>query len=254
MTTLAALDLSVLTEGLRRRLAARNRAALDDLAAAVQSAERYRAQTADRSRAPAPPRRGERPGTGPRAPAPGEKSRADDELRVKRAVAAKGSVSQTDVSARAPATVAETARPSSPALGGRAPATGAAIASVRSALIAKANLAAGSQAAVVKIASFGSGAARAQALLSYQSDKGELTLERHDGLMITGQRSVADFAATWRAKMAARRPTTCCSSQWRSTPRWGQRRHKTRWRRPFTATTMPGAFRSMARIAASTSS
>ena len=68
------------------------------------------------------------------------------------------------------------------------------------ALIAKANLAAGSQAAVVKIASFGSGAARAQSLLSYQSDKGELTLERHDGLMITGQRSVADFAATWRAE------------------------------------------------------
>jgi hypothetical protein len=200
MTTLAALDLSILTEGLQRRLAAKNRAALDDLAAAVQSAERYRAQTANSSRAAPRPRHDERPDTGPRAPAPGEKSRADDELRVKRAVAAKGSVSQTDVSARAPAAVAETARPSSPALGGRAPATGAAIASVRSALIAKANLAAGSQAAVVKIASFGSGAARAQSLLSYQSDKGELTLERHDGLMITGQHSVADFAATWRAE------------------------------------------------------
>ena len=200
MTTLAALDLSILTEGLQRRLAAKNRAALDDLAAAVQSAERYRAQTANSSRAAPRPRHDERPDTGPRAPAPGEKSRADDELRVKRAVAAKGSVSQTDVSARAPAAVAQTARPSSPALGGRAPATGAAIASVRSALIAKANLAAGSQAAVVKIASFGSGAARAKSLLNYQSDKGELTLERHDGLMITGQRSVADFAATWRAE------------------------------------------------------
>ena len=39
MTTLAALDLSILTEGLQRRLAAKNRAALDDLAAAVQSAD-----------------------------------------------------------------------------------------------------------------------------------------------------------------------------------------------------------------------
>ncbi|MGJ0453421.1 MAG: LPD7 domain-containing protein [Methylocystis sp.] len=200
MTTLAALDLSILTEGLQRRLAAKNRAALDDLAAAVQSAERYRAQTANSSRAAPRPGHDGRPDTGPRAPAPGEKSRADDELRVKRAVAAKGSVSQTDVSAHAPAAVAHTARPSSPALGGRVPATGAAIASVRSALIAKANLAAGSQAAVVKIASFGSGAARAKSLLNYQSDKGELTLERHDGLMITGQRSVADFAATWRAE------------------------------------------------------
>jgi hypothetical protein len=200
MTTLAALDLSILTEGLQRRLAAKNRAALDDLAAAVQSAERYRAQTANSSRAAPRPRHDERPDTGPRAPAPGEKFRADDELRVKRAVAAKGSVSQTDVSACAPAAVPQTARPSSPALGGRAPATGAAIASVRSALIAKANLAAGSQAAVVKIASFGSGAARAKSLLNYQCDKGELTLERHDGLMITGQRSVADFAATWRAE------------------------------------------------------
>jgi len=200
MMTLAALDLSILTEGLQRRLAAKNRAALDDLAAAVQSAERYRAQTANSSRAAPRPGHDGRPDTGPRAPAPGEKSRADDELRVKRAVAAKGSVSQTDVSAHAPAAVAHTARPSSPALGGRVPATGAAIASVRSALIAKANLAAGSQAAVVKIASFGSGAARAKSLLNYQSDKGELTLERHDGLMITGQRSVADFAATWRAE------------------------------------------------------
>ena len=247
--TLAALDLSILTEGLQRRLAAKNRAALDDLAAAVQSAERYRAQTANSSRAAPRPRHDERPDTGPRAPAPGEKSRADDELRVKRAAAVKGGLAQNGVSANALAAKAQTAHRSPPARGFDAPSTAS-----RSPLMAKANLAAGSQAAVVKIASFGSGAARAQSLLSYQSDKGELTLERHDGLMITGQRSVADFAATWRAKMAARRPTTCCSSQCGSTAGWRQRRPKTRLRRLFAAITMHGAFRSMARIAASTSS
>ncbi len=200
MTTLAALDLSILTEGLQRRLAAKNRAALDDLAAAVQSAKRYRAQTANSSRAAPRPRHDERPDTGPRAPVPGEKSRADDELRVKRAAAAKGGIAQNDVSAHAAAGNTQTARPSLPARGVGAPAASAATTASRSSLTAKANLAAGSQAAVVKIASFGSGAARAQSLLSYQSDKGELMLERHDGLMITGQRSVADFAATWRAE------------------------------------------------------
>lgn len=200
MTTLAALDLSILTEGLRRRLAAKNRAALDDLAAAVQSAARYRAQTVDSSRAAPLPRRDARPDTGPRAPAPGEKPKADDELRVKRAAAAKGSVAQNDMSAAALAAKAQTVRPSPPARGVGAFAASAATSPFRSPLTTKANLAAGAQAAVVKIASFGSGAARAQALLSYQSDKGELTLERHDGMMITGQRCVADFAATWRAE------------------------------------------------------
>ena len=200
MTTLAALDLSILTQGLQRRLAAKNRAALDELAAAVQSAEHYRAQKADSSLAPPLPRRDGRPRTGPRAPAPGEKPKADDELRVKRAATAKGGVSQNDVSADAPAANAQTARPSPPGRSVGAPMAGVVTASARSALIVKANLAGGSQAAVVKIASFGSGAARAQSLLSYQSDKGELALERHDGLMITGQRSVVDFAATWRAE------------------------------------------------------
>ena len=200
MTTLAALDLSMLTQGLQRRLATKNRMALDDLAAAVQSAERYRAQADDSSRAPPLPWRDGRPHTGPRAPAPGEKPKADDELRVQRAAAPKGGVSQNDVSAGAPAANAQTARPALAASGVGAPMASVAAASSRSAVIAKANLASGSQVAVVKIASFGSGAARAQSLLSYQSDNGELTLERHDGLMITGQRSVADFAATWRTE------------------------------------------------------
>ncbi len=200
MTTLAALDLSMLTHGLQRRLATKNRAALDDLAAAIQSAERYRAQIDDSSRAPPLPRRDGRPHTGPHAPAPGEKLKADDELRVTRAGAAKGGVSQGDASTRLPAAITQTARPSPPARSAGAWTGGVVTAAARSPLTAKANLAAGSQAAVVKIASFGSGTARAQSLLSYQSDKGELTLERHDGLMITGQRSVADFAATWRAE------------------------------------------------------
>ena len=64
-------------------------------------------------------------------------------------------------------------------------------------MLAKANLAKGSQAAVVKLASYGSGAARAAALLNYQSHKGELTLERQDGTMIVGAREVADVAASW---------------------------------------------------------
>lgn len=200
MTTLAALDLSMLTHGLQRRLATKNRAALDDLAAAIQSAERYRAQIDDSSRAPPLPRRDGRPHTGPHAPAPGEKLKADDELRVTRAGAAKGDVSQGNASTRLPAAITQTARPSPPARSAGAWTGGVVTAAARSPFTAKANLAAGSQAAVVKIASFGSGTARAQSLLSYQSDKGELTLERHDGLMITGQRSVADFAATWRAE------------------------------------------------------
>ncbi|MBM3654956.1 MAG: hypothetical protein FJX06_19525, partial [Alphaproteobacteria bacterium] len=200
MTTLAALDLSILTEGLRRRLAAKNRAALDELAAAVQSAERYRAQTVDSSRARPLPRRDARPDTGPRAPAPGEKSPVEDELSVMRAAAAKGGVAQHGMSAAALAAKPQTVRPLSPAVGVDASAGSAPTSTPRSPLTAKTHLAAGAQAAVVKIASFGSGAARAQALLNYQSDKGELTLERHDGLMITGQRSVADFAATWRAE------------------------------------------------------
>lgn len=42
---------------------------------------------------------------------------------------------------------------------------------------------AGAQAAVVKLASYGSGAGRAGALLNYQSHKGELSLEREDGAL-----------------------------------------------------------------------
>ncbi|HTO79514.1 MAG TPA: relaxase/mobilization nuclease domain-containing protein, partial [Methylocystis sp.] len=65
-------------------------------------------------------------------------------------------------------------------------------------IAAKAGLAAGSQAAVVKLASYGSGSARAASLLNYQSDKGQLTLEREDGTLVTGKAAVDDLAAHWR--------------------------------------------------------
>ncbi|MDJ0450975.1 MULTISPECIES: LPD7 domain-containing protein [Methylocystis] len=65
-------------------------------------------------------------------------------------------------------------------------------------IAAKAGLAAGSQAAVVKLASYGSGSVRAASLLNYQSDKGQLTLEREDGTLVTGKAAVDDLAAHWR--------------------------------------------------------
>jgi hypothetical protein len=83
-----------------------------------------------------------------------------------------------------------------PAIGGEGTAT-------RSPLLSKANLATGSQAAMVKLASYGSGPARAAALLNYQSHKGKLTLERQDGTMIVGGREVADVAASWEGSNRA---------------------------------------------------
>jgi hypothetical protein len=50
----------------------------------------------------------------------------------------------------------------------------------------------------VKLASYGSGSARAASLLNYQSDKGQLTLEREDGSPVTGKAAVDDLAAHWR--------------------------------------------------------
>ncbi|MEK4032016.1 LPD7 domain-containing protein [Methylocystis sp. IM2] len=50
----------------------------------------------------------------------------------------------------------------------------------------------------MKLASYGSGSARAASLLNYQSDKGQLTLEREDGTLVTGKAAVDDLAAHWR--------------------------------------------------------
>ena len=86
-------------------------------------------------------------------------------------------------------------------LGGGAAATSAGGAP-RSTELKKAGLAAGSQAAVVKLASYGAGPVRAASLMNYQSDKGELSLEREDGSLVTGKEAVANLAAHWSEENA----------------------------------------------------
>ena len=116
-------------------------------------------------------------------PAPTERrSLADEEWAMRKAGAAKGVYSPRSFAASSGAPLAASAPPSPAA---------------RSAIETKAALATGSQAAVVKLASYGSGSARAASLLGYQSDKGQLALEREDGTLIVGQESVAVFAAQW---------------------------------------------------------
>ena len=80
---------------------------------------------------------------------------------------------------------------------------GGAAGAPRSPLLAKANLANGAQAAVVKLASYGSGPTSAAALLGYQSHHGELALERQDGTMVVGAQEVADVAASWEGSQRA---------------------------------------------------
>ena len=90
-------------------------------------------------------------------------------------------------------------------LGGGAAAPSAGVAP-RSAELKKVRLAAGSQAAVVKLASYGAGPVRAASLMNYQSDKGELSLEREDGSLVTGKEAVANLAAHW-SEETAREPS-----------------------------------------------
>ena len=71
----------------------------------------------------------------------------------------------------------------------------------------KAGLATGSQAAVVKLASYGAGSVRAGALMNYQSHKGELALEREDGTLVFGKQAVGDLAAQWRDEADGREPS-----------------------------------------------
>jgi len=68
--------------------------------------------------------------------------------------------------------------------------------------IEKGRACAGSQAAVVKLASYGAGPVRAASLMNYQSDKGELSLEREDGSLVTGKEAVANLAAHWSEENA----------------------------------------------------
>jgi hypothetical protein len=88
-----------------------------------------------------------------------------------------------------------------PGLGGGAAAPSA-VGAPRSAELKKLGLAAGSQAAVVKLASYGAGPVRAASLMNYQSDKGELSLEREDGSLVTGKEAVANLAAHWSEENA----------------------------------------------------
>ncbi|BDV36347.1 hypothetical protein SS37A_38770 (plasmid) [Methylocystis iwaonis] len=77
----------------------------------------------------------------------------------------------------------------------------------RSSVVVKSALAGGSQAAVVKLASFGAGRARAHALMSYQTDKGELAAERHDGIILKGAEDISALASEWGAESSGREPS-----------------------------------------------
>ena len=132
-----------------------------------------------------------------------------------------------------------------------APIGGAAVAP-RSPLLAKANLANGAQAAVVKLASYGSGPTRAAALLGYQSHHGELALERQDGTMVVGAQEVADVAASWEGSQRA--PSNDVLS-FRMTIEGSltARRPRSGCRRPSKAIRMPGLIRTRTRRPASMS-
>jgi hypothetical protein len=72
---------------------------------------------------------------------------------------------------------------------------------------ARVKVASGSQAAVVKIASYAAGAARVNALVQYQSRNGELALEREDGSTIDGSGALAVLAKEWADEEPEREPT-----------------------------------------------
>ncbi|TDQ15330.1 LPD7 domain-containing protein [Phyllobacterium brassicacearum] len=86
-------------------------------------------------------------------------------------------------------------------LGSPSPAAAAA------AMAARVKVASGSQAAVVKIASYAAGGARVNALVQYQGRKGELALEREDGSTIKGSISLAALAREWTGEEPERKPT-----------------------------------------------
>jgi hypothetical protein len=140
------------------------------------------------------------PFVGPGAPAPADRSSlAEEEWNFSRpGDASGGSTKVTAGASAAPARPEKRASSSSP--GG-----GAAI--LRSPGAVKAGLATGSQAAVVKLASYGAGSVRAGALLNYQSHKGELALEREDGTLVFGKQAVGDLAAQWRDDVDGREPS-----------------------------------------------
>jgi hypothetical protein len=198
MIDLLSYDLRPLTARLRALRAARGfaeRMALLQAADAMALADEARATTRSPRPAATPVRaapavsQSAAPFTGV-TPAPTERrSLADEEWAMRKAGAAKGGYSPRSFAAAPGPQPASSGAP----LAASAPPSSAA----RSAIETKAALATGSQAAVVKLASYGSGSARAASLLGYQSDKGQLALEREDGTLIVGQESVAAFAAQW---------------------------------------------------------
>ena len=79
--------------------------------------------------------------------------------------------------------------------------------SQRPPMVVKAGLAAGSQVAVVKLASYASGRASMGALVNYQSRGGDLALEREDGSSVEGKAALTDLVATWAAETNSRAPS-----------------------------------------------
>ena len=139
------------------------------------------------------------PFVGPGAPAPADRSSlAEEEWNFARPGNASGGSGKAAAGASAAPARPEKRASSSP--GG-----GAAVS--RSPGATKAGLATGSQAAVVKLASYGAGSVRATALMNYQSHKGELALEREDGTLVFGKQAVGDLAAQWRDEADGREPS-----------------------------------------------
>jgi hypothetical protein len=140
------------------------------------------------------------PFVGPGAPAPADRSSlAEEEWNFSRAGNASGGAGKAAAGA--------SAAPARPEKRAASPPPGGGAAVLRSPGATKAGLATGSQAAVVKLASYGAGSVRAGALLNYQSHKGELALEREDGTLVFGKQAVGDLAAQWRDEADGREPS-----------------------------------------------
>ena len=192
MIDLAAYDLRPLSERLRRIRSAkdfRERQALleaVDSGALLEGARPSPARSPQLARAPATGL----PYAGRGAPSRGAGESKEDEWAMRRPGSSRGG--------GAAARPATSARPGGGDSAGGSAAPSSSPAGVAPSIAAKAGLAAGAQAAVVKLASYGSGSARAASLLNYQSDKGQLALEREDGSLVTGKAAVDDLVAHWR--------------------------------------------------------
>src|SRR5271163_4141036 len=129
---------------------------------------------------------------GVRAEAP-----ADEEERVRRSIAGGGGAG-----GRVKAAVKSGLFASADPL-----ATAARSSSSRSAIHKTRGVATGSQAAVVKLASFASGRSRMSALVRYQSRGGEIPLEREDGEKVEGVAALDALVTQWAAETAGQEPS-----------------------------------------------